>query len=265
YWDSAFLRSTLGVIQRRKSDLLRGGLAVSAYAWTHGRSLDWGAGGPERWPSARPYLTPAGSQDQRGFRIYDWYRTISQAVLGYELPIFLLEAGSPAHECVEANTADLIARLLYREDVPNPQDEEAMLEAIPDCVFGAAMRLPGQPGEAAFDAVANRLNRATQSAAAKGLPVSPKGSHPIRQYVLLPSFEWGVSEWHLDAVKPFVRKHRPVVGFSVDEALLASSVLVIGNENEIPEQDLDVLRQAGCKVERIDERGTSLASLLAER
>ena len=77
---------------------VRGGLALSAYAWTHGRSLDWGAGGPERWPSARPYLTPAGSQDQRGFRIFDWYRAVTQATIGADLPMLLARkrfAGQP--------------------------------------------------------------------------------------------------------------------------------------------------------------------------
>jgi hypothetical protein len=74
-----------------------------------------------------------------------------------------------------------------------------------------------------------------------------------------------VSEWHLDAVKPFVRKHRPALGFSIAEASLAGTVTVIGNENEIPESALDQLRQAGCKVERIEAHGTSLATLLAER
>ena len=40
-----------------------------------------GAGGPECWPDVHPYFTPAESQDERGFRIFDWYRAIHQAVL----------------------------------------------------------------------------------------------------------------------------------------------------------------------------------------
>ena len=32
------------------------GLAIGAYAWSDNQPLNWGAGGPERWPSARPYF-----------------------------------------------------------------------------------------------------------------------------------------------------------------------------------------------------------------
>ena len=33
YWDTAFLRTALTTLQRRKPELVRGGLALSAYAW----------------------------------------------------------------------------------------------------------------------------------------------------------------------------------------------------------------------------------------
>ena len=265
YWDTAFLRTALTVLQRRKPELIRGGLTLSAYAWTQGRSLDWGAGGPERWPSARPYLTPAGSQDQRGFRIFDWYRAVTQAVLGNDLPILLLEAGSPARETIDPVAAELISRLLSREEVPDPSNPENLLDPMPDCVFGATLRLPGQPQEESFLAITDILQKIRAEVVSKAVPLGLNGAHPIQHYLLLPYFEWGVSEWHLDAVKPFVRKHRPALGFSIAEASLAGTVTVIGNENEIPESALDQLRQAGCKVERIEAHGTSLATLLAER
>jgi hypothetical protein len=265
YWDTAFLRTALTTLQRRKPELVRGGLALSAYAWTHGRSLNWGAGGPERSPSARPYLTPAGSQDQRGFRIFDWYNAVAQAALGAELPILLLEAGSSAGGTVDNSTAEALARLLARGDAPDPANPENTLDPIPDYVFAASARLPGGPQEESFLAISDVLQHVRSSTIAKGFTLGINGSHPIQHYLLLPSFEWGISEWHLDAIKPFVRKYRPAVGFSIEEAALAADVTVIGTENEIPEGALEKLRQIGCKVERIEARGTSLASILAER
>jgi len=62
-----------------------------------------GAGGPERWPEARPYHLPDSNlpdsqlpdfhQDHLGFHIFDWYLAICQEELGCRLPVFLLRAG----------------------------------------------------------------------------------------------------------------------------------------------------------------------------
>jgi hypothetical protein len=265
YWDTAFLHSALTTILRRKPALVQGGLGLCAYAWTYGRSLDWGAGGPERWPAARPYLTPAGSQDQRGFRIFDWYRAIARAVVGTDLPILLLEAGAPASQAADGDSVESVARLLAREEVPDPTDADNPLEPIPDCVFAAAVNLPGSPQDEAFLELSAKLQNVYQQGLAKGVSMGSGNGHPIQHYLLLPCFEWGVSEWHLDAIKPFVRKYKPAVGFSMEEAALAETVTVIGNDREIPESVLNQLRQAGSKVERIEEHGTSLATLLAER
>ena len=64
FWDTTFLRAALQGIQRRGHIQLIDKLILSAYAPTCSKSLNWGAGGPERWPAARPYLTPESSQDQ---------------------------------------------------------------------------------------------------------------------------------------------------------------------------------------------------------
>ena len=93
YWDLAFLRSTFSSILRRgKGDLLEN-LVLGAYARLVNRSVDWGAGGPQRWPDARPYRSQPGVQDHRGFHIYEWYQAAAQELLGKVLPILLLEAG----------------------------------------------------------------------------------------------------------------------------------------------------------------------------
>lgn len=91
-----------------------------------------------------------------------------------------------------------------------------------------------------------------------------RGSHPISHYLLLPAYAWGVSDWHLTAVRPYLKKFRPTLGFSLEEALLAERVTVVGNEHDYPEEALNALRAAGCLVERIGGDGTSIATTLVE-
>jgi len=93
YWDIAFLRTALRNIKRRSEKSLIDSMIIGTYAYTGNRPLDWGFGGPERWPGARPYFTPSGLQDQLGFRVFDWYFAIAQEELGKALPIILLRAG----------------------------------------------------------------------------------------------------------------------------------------------------------------------------
>jgi hypothetical protein len=96
YWDTAFLQSALKGIQRRGNTHLLDSLSVSAYAWTYDRPINWGAGGPERWPNAKPYRTQSGSEDQLGFRIFDWYNALIESELGTTRPIIVLRAGGRA-------------------------------------------------------------------------------------------------------------------------------------------------------------------------
>ena len=54
YWDTAFLRAALQSLQRRSQHNLLNQLIIGAYAQAGERTLQWGAGGPERWPNAVP-------------------------------------------------------------------------------------------------------------------------------------------------------------------------------------------------------------------
>ena len=93
YWDTAFLRAALQAIQRRGYHQLLDQLVLGAYAWVSNRPVTWGAGGPEHWPAARPYETPAGSEDQKGFYIFDWYLAFAETVLDKRPQIILVGAG----------------------------------------------------------------------------------------------------------------------------------------------------------------------------
>ena len=106
YWDTTFLQSLMqSLVRREKNDLLDT-LVVSAYAWTHGKPLSFGAGGPERWAGARPYFTPVDEEDQRGFNIFEWYESLINASLGKSLPIMLLGTGIPGND-LSANAPEI--------------------------------------------------------------------------------------------------------------------------------------------------------------
>ncbi|MFZ0532496.1 MAG: hypothetical protein WAM09_04900, partial [Anaerolineales bacterium] len=89
------------------------------------------------------------------------------------------------------------------------------------------------------------------------------GTRPISHYLLLPTFEWGVADWHLDAIRPFINKFQPTIGFSPVEASHAKKVTVIGGATNVPESIIDGLLAAGCVVEQISGDGMNIATKLA--
>lgn len=290
FWDTSFLRLALqGLKNRHQVDLLKN-IALSAYGWSHLHSLNWGSGGSERWMEARPYVTPTGCQDQRGFHIFDWYLEIAADFLPNDPHCFLLQAGQPGDpsrsQTVDFDTLQYdeycIAHLLFDETIHDPTAPHRLLDPIPSEVqagFFWLLSADSDTSESSFswfkpDGQPNPSARMLRNWLQTGvvganqlIPTPQPGNpdHPITRYVLLPSYEWGVADWHLEAIRPYVKKYQPTVGFSPSEAALAAEVLVIATEEEIPEEILSHLRTIGCKVERIQENGISLASILAER
>jgi len=101
------------------------------------------------------------------------------------------------------------------------------------------------------------------SASAKALPPTisyPDGSAQISHYLLLPSPEWGAIDYQLEAIRPFIKKYQPTIGFSPVEASHAKKVTVIGGGTSFPESIIDGLLAAGCIVEQIGGDGTNIAS-----
>ena len=294
YWDTAFLRSCLTNLVRRKQDMIVKNLVLAAYGHTFSKSLNWGSGGPEKWPETHPYITPNHSQDQKGFRIFDWYQAIAKAVIQKEIPILLLQAGIPDFpkkfmvqenivKEIWQNQSNIIK--VFQTARPNQSENGVWIEKIPDyilaCNFWLLTDTPDsenlglswyqneQPVSFCIPQLIGQTNKPKKY---KNQPINQKSSshtinadHPIRHYLLLPTYEWGVSDWHLEVIQPFVKKYMATIGFSINEACLAENVTVIGNPQSIPEEDLEILRQAGCNVERISGDGTSIATQLAER
>ncbi len=287
YWDTAFLFTALQGLQRRGHDDLLDRMVLSAYAWPGNRSPDWGAGGPERWPSARPYATPRNSEDQLGFRIYDWYLATAQAAIGKALPVILLGAGSrigdrpdPASPAVDAEAHAWQNLTLVKLMQGQAQDYEPVPPDVLACnfwVLSASQDDPAlkdawyKPGQQILPVVsmlkewvANGGARPASAPINKSMPsIKYNNPRPIAHYLLLPTFEWGPADWHLDAIRPFINKYQPTIGFSPVEASHARKVTVIGGATLVPEAIIDGLLAAGCVVEQISGDGMNIASKLA--
>jgi hypothetical protein len=295
YWDTSFLRVALQAIERRGHYHLIDHLALAAYAEAGDRPLNWGCGGPERWPDSRPYATPAGGQDQRGFRIFDWYIAISQAVIGEARPVLLLglrSGSSPNSKSSIGKDAHLrrtlaMAQALASGSLPRTFaqvkiTQEEPLEPLPSEVLaGHFWLLSSPPGSPLLDYVWYPPGGSPQPEVRALRQLASNLTHPIgtgrksiqysekypaiNHYLLLPSFDWGVTDWYLKAARPFIKRHLPTVGFSLAEAVLATRVTVVGGPQFFSDDDLNHLRASGCIVERINGDGMSIATQLADR
>lgn len=279
YWDLSFLRNSLVSLQRRNQKTLLANLYLCALAQTHGQPLDWGKGGSERWSGNKPYATPEGSQDQIGFRNFEWQQEIASSVCGRRLPLFLMGVGQVSSESAEptsiAAQKEIVTAVdeLLQSSVEGTSDMK-IIAAIYGAETGSAGTCAWLKPDSSLTYSATLLQKTpeksttTDSSAKKTKSAEPDPSaspFPIAHYLLLPAYEWGVAEWHLDVIKPFVRKYQPTTGFSIAEAALAAKVTVIGGEQSFSEEALAELRNHGCQVERITGDGTTIATQLAER
>ncbi|NJD60526.1 MAG: hypothetical protein C3F13_06695 [Anaerolineales bacterium] len=284
YWDTAFLFSSLQGLSRRGETELLDEITLSAYAWPGNRSPDWGAGGPERWPQTRPYSTPANSEDQLGFRIFDWYLAVSQAALDKNFPIILLGAGSRLGDQPDPRSpaVDILAHswqnlALVRIMAGQAQEFDPVPSEVLACNFWlvAADQDSPEVKDAWFKPGGEQLpvvtmikewvaNGGVDPAATNKQRVAAKlaspESRPIAHYLLLPTFEWGPADWHLDAIRPFINKYQPTIGFSPVEASHARRVTVVGGAAKVPESIIDGLLAAGCIVEQISGDGMNIAT-----
>jgi hypothetical protein len=278
-WDTIFLRMVLEGLQRRNQHELLDHLIISAYGWTFGHCLNWGAGGSERNPEAKAY-TPAQAdvENHLGFRVIDWYNGICESILQRKLPAILLQAGlknEPKNTQKlseeDAKSILLIARILDGESIPDEDQPLTSLDPIPENVISCNFYCFDTNNPSLFSIEPEIKNSLHALLASKVSPKSIGGEveqvedHPLNEFVLIPSYEWGVADWHLDVIRPFIKKRRPIVGFSINEAKFAKNILAIGDQTQFSEDQLDELRQSGCRVERIMGSGTSIATILAER
>lgn len=98
-------------------------------------------------------------------------------------------------------------------------------------------------------------------------PAAPADAQPDRSlyhYLLLPQWDWGVSEWHWRVVAGYVRKFRPVTGFDPQEARLARHVTIVGGTEGVGREVEQSLRLAGCRVERLGSSDTQHTRVVLE-
>lgn len=294
YWDTAFLRAAFQALKRRGLHDLLEVLVLAAYARAGERPLNWGYGGPESWPGARPYFTPPRSEDQRGFRIFDWYLAIIRAVTGRSTGILLLGVGS--HQRSPGNSApdsiDDTARTLRTLTIARRMAGDTLepymadpLETVPQEVLAGnfwlitanhhSPDLPDawyKPDGSTLPIVStlrqwfsgHQVAPKSQERSSLRRPQSPGDSkdlisnekvhsqHPISHYLLLPSYEWGIPDWYLQAIQPYVKKYKPTIGFSTEEAALAKLVTIAGKKEAFSEKLKKNLESAGCDVEHLD-------------
>ncbi|MBN1536221.1 MAG: hypothetical protein JW908_05775 [Anaerolineales bacterium] len=289
YWDTAFLRQALQGIARRNINQLSEHLTLSAYVQPGIHPISWGAGGPERWPDAIPYSTPASQQDQRGFHIFSWYHSISQAIFEKSLPIILLESNtqaftqssdvSPDNTIKEHSNQCLVIARLLTEDfssinaslAENSGFNETITEEVLCFNFRAFASKTENPVEACvwFDADGNPLTmielyqqwRAKTPRQSTKKPMASSDASPVSlaHYVLIPECHENLLAYYLDILRPYLVKHKPVIGFSIDEALLAQKITIVGDIQQYPANALEKILGSGCEVEQIFRDGTDVA------
>ena len=247
YWDTAFLETAIHSMLRRGHRSLIDDLRLAIYARTFGKPLEWGYGGPAEWAASRPYDTPDGSQDQIGFRTFDWYAAITQAALGRTLPMIVVAGGPPS--TLEDGDREVASILRAVQSGQLPQSVLGfnfyLLSARPNSAeFDSAwFDSPTQPRS-----VVGSVKRLLE---AGGLGSSEPTSKALSHFVLLP--DGPVSEDTWAAVKTLVKDG--VIGFSPEEAIQADKVTILGDEAAVPPSIERRLLEAGCQVTRVQGPG----------
>lgn len=279
------MQQALEEMQQRGADTILDKMGLSAYAWTWGRSLDWGAGGAERWPHNKPYRIPPDSQDQRSLRAYEWYQEIVRKVVGKSFPIILLQAGlsnpplqTNDHNENQEDDADStlsIYRLLNNENVSDPASTQSFLQPIGEEVLCGNFYLlacnvssplhpyvwfeeNGEPTKMPGDILSWIETNCSSELANEDLmfiPKSPSRSFSISRYFYFPSLEFFIENEQRMEVQEHLIKYQPAIGFSLKEAAHAAIVDIAAEEEQIPESILEALRQSGCSVRRLWNSG----------
>ena len=260
FWDLSFLRTSIETLTAWGETELMHDMILGAYAFAGPHPADWGRGGQTAWPAAQPYCTPPGSEDQLGFRAFEWYAEVTAECLGQPLPTLVLAGGARFGE-LDTKTGQLLD--IAWHTTCNANIAHAMTNRhLPDYLLNMNFWLlaaEGQPAAAAawFPAgsqplpVCQQLSTPVASATLASNARKPGAAKRLPHYVLLPTLEHGPSEWHWRAAGGFVRDQHAACGYSAEDAAAALQVTVVGSEQEISRQVETGLRGIGCKVRRV--------------
>lgn len=264
YWDTAFMEMAIRGLQRRQMSALLEKFCIASYAHTFSRSLTWGAGGPESWPSARPYGTPEGQQDQLGFNHFEWMQAVVERTCGERPSVLILDAGNPATDQSNRDQAlesiQRVVKACLGEELA--QEMPALDGSLLACTFDLdtlAEVLEGNLTVSALQAIFKSGEDGNLGSAGKAIG----DEKPITHYLLLPAHETGVSDVVLNKVRPIIKQYSPTVGFSLEEAKLAKRVSVFPDPLLFTDEKLNTLRAAGCSVEILPQSGIEIATFLS--
>ncbi len=291
YWDLVFFRSCLrGLVDRGLRDITES-LVVSTSAAVYGKPLSWGKGGCKRWSGNRPYFTSPGSEDHIGFNGFEWYSEIVLEELGERHPMVLFNTGIPISFDKEKpeGDADLakefmvlsIMKALY-SSAGDPGELVIPGEVIAGCFECRSLPVQIDFKDEVESFVGNKPNfllhdiqswvtaqkiKQSQSRLAHitGIPslITQEDTFQeksINHYLLIPLHPFGIADWDLDAVRPFILKNRPTVGFHLEEAVRARHVTILETKPFKTETWAEELKSAGCQVDTISLVGTNIAT-----
>ena len=284
FWDLAFLETALKTLSETSDAFILNNMILSAYAWDFDRSLNWGAGGAKIWQHVKAYKVPQGSQDQRGFRTYEWYAQISEKVLGKKLPMLTLQAGlrdDPfSHVSTDLSSGIVkqvaVYRLLRNENVFDPDNPEKLISAIGAEVLACSFYLLSDPSASSLNtwfnpdgtpaAVSSELlNQISKDRISRKSPPAMQTITPdfkFETYILISDSLRPRIREILHNLHPFISRSKPLVGFSADEAKQAANVLWIAYENNVSSDEIDKLKSGGSQVRVLDPE--SLAAVITE-
>ncbi|MCS6908933.1 MAG: hypothetical protein RML93_13790 [Anaerolineales bacterium] len=273
FWDTSFLRLALESLVRRGHQWLIETLILSAYLaiYDPSRPLNWGAGGPERWPNTQPYQESSHSQDQRGLYIADWYEALAQATLGRALPIVLLDDPCTpprylSQSEVHQRMLCAIRRLFDERSGEDIEIEGHIYEPFhPSVLCLGFYGLPCQPNRgdprAWFLPNGQPLPIVEAIRRLQKKPEEPKSArkHTLPHALLLPRM--AVSQLHqvLEKLKPFLLRYQPLIVFSLEEAAQAEHVWYVEGLSWPTSAEVEELEGCSCLLHPLRLDGTELA------
>jgi hypothetical protein len=264
YWDTAFAELFLKGLRQRRMDEILEKLILAAYGFSFNKPLNWGSGGPQRWPLSKPYLTPEGQEDQIGFNNYEWLQAQSERTIGIEKPVIVLNAGHSGTLYSQPDPKETLSaiRMIYSACNGNQNEEEQESMMIDDDVMAINFSLDTLQ-QICQEEISPMLlqdlftNTEEEKKSGEGLQASDK---IISHYLLLPSHTSGVSDAVLNKVRPVIKKFHPTVGFSLEEAVFARKVSIYPAPLLFGESQINELRASGCVVEILPESGIDIAT-----
>ena len=250
YWDTAFLQATLESFARRAPKALQSDLVLGLYAWSHGHPLGWGAGGPTAWKNVQPYADPIDGEDQRGIRIFEWYRQVVREVVGADAPMIVLAGGITSTEASLTEEDRISQALAIREMLASSNDAQgvqafAFYPLATDPAHPDAERAwYGSP--ASPKPLAEAFLRAAAQASGKTAPPPAARTNAGRRYILLPSDPQAAAILDWPALSRLAVDANSAMGASVEEAVRCQEVVLAGLPSEYSAQVLEQLEASGC-------------------